>query len=457
MKYLKNKIKPILLVLLVTSTTIFAQPKKQKIDGVAAVVGDYVILDSDIELTLIELKAKGMSESDFSKCELLGKLLEDKLYAHHAIQDSLDVTDAEVNDYMDQQIEAMVEQVGSIDDIVKYYRKKDVSEFREYYFDIVKTQKLTQKMQRQIVDAVEITPDEVRTFYNDIPKEDIPTIGSEVEIAQIVIKPTVSEEAKQKVINKLKNIKTDVLENGMSFNAKAALYSEDRGSAASGGFYKINRRTQFVKEFKEVAFSMQEGEISEPFETDFGYHIIKVEKILGQEVELRHILMSPKVSDEDLAAAKTKIENIRTQILNKEITFADAAKKYSDHKESKNSGGIILNPRSFEPTFELKKMDPNLFSIVSDMNTNDITKPMYENEPGVGENFKILTINNKTEEHLADFSKDFIKIKEIALKDKQIKEVGKWSKEKIEETYVKINGEYRECDFLNNWLKKDIK
>lgn len=457
MKYLKSKINSCLLLILISTTAVFAQPKKQKIDGVAAVVGDYVVLDSDIELTLMELKAKGMTSEDFTKCELLGKLLEDKLYAHHAIQDSLTVTDAEVNEHMDQQIEAMLEQVGNIDEIVKYYRKKDLADFREYYFEIVKNQKLTSKMQRKIVDAVEITPDEVRTFYNAIPKEDLPTIGAEVEIAQIVIKPVITDKAKQQVIQKLKEIKTDVLENDMSFSAKAALYSEDRGSAAAGGYYKINRRTQFVKEFKEVAFSLQEGEISEPFETDFGFHIIKIDKILGQEVELRHILMSPKVSDEDLAAAKIKIEDIRTKILNKEITFAEAAQKYSDHKETKNSGGIILNPRSFEPTFELTKMDPNLYSIVSDLNANDITKPMYENEAGVGESYKIITVNSKTEEHLADFSKDFIKIKEIALKDKQINEIAKWSKEKIEQTYIKINGEYRNCEFTNNWLKKEIK
>ena len=456
MKYI-NKLKIIVVLILVTVTTLQAQPKKQKIDGVAAVVGDYVVLDSDIDLMMIELRANGISNKDVTRCELLGRLLEDRLYAHHAVQDSLEVSDEQVRSFMDEQLSVMVEQIGSMDKVVKYYNKKNVDDFKSYFFDIIKMNKLVEAMNRKIIDEIEITPEEVRTFYNKIPKDEIPLIGSEVEIAQIVIKPEVSEEEKQKVIKKLKDIKNDVLVNGASFTTKAVLLTEDRASASNGGYYKINKKTQFVKEFKDVAFSLQEGEISEPFETIYGYHIIKVEKILGQEIELRHILMSPKVSEEALAEAKKKIEDIKEKILKNEISFSDAAKSFSDQKETRNNGGVFLNPKTLEPKFELTKMDPSLYNEISDLKVNEISRVILDEIPGEGKFYKILTINQKTEEHAADFSKDYIKIKEIALKDKQISAIAKWTEEKIDETYIKINGEYRNCNFVSNWLKKDIK
>ena len=321
-----------LALLLMAMTSVFAQAPKEKVDGVVGVVGDFVILDSDIDLEYIQLKARGVDTNQITRCELFGKQLEDKLYAHQAIQDSIIVTDAEVNSFMDQQIDAMVEQVGSLDKVIAFYRKKNVDDFRSYFFDIIKNNKLTEQMQKKIIDGVEITPEEVRNFFKEIPQDEIPTFGAEVEVAQIVVKPVVSEEEKQKVVDKLRQIRQEVID-GSSFFSKAVLFSEDPGSSSNGGFYKMNRKTPFVKEFKDVAFSLDEGEISEPFETEFGYHIIMVEKIKGQEVELRHILIAPKYTNEALKEAKEKIELIRSKIMNNEISFSDAAKETSDEKE----------------------------------------------------------------------------------------------------------------------------
>jgi peptidyl-prolyl cis-trans isomerase SurA len=442
----------LLSLLLAVSTVAFAQ-KKEKVDGVIAVVGDYIVLDSDIDLEYIQLKAQGVDTKNISRCELFGKQLEDKLYAHQAIQDSIVVTDAEVNSYMSEQLDAMIEQIGSLDKVIKFYKKKNEEDFRSYFFDIIKLNKLTSQMQKKIVDEVTITPEEVRNFFKTIPAEEIPTFGAEMEVAQIVIKPAITEDEKKRVIEKLKEIREDVL-NGSSFFSKAVLFSEDPGSSSTGGFYKMNRKTAFVKEFKDVAFSLAEGEISEPFETEFGYHIIMVEKIKGQEVELRHILISPKVSSQAVKDAKAKIEGIRQKILNKEISFADAAKSSSDEKETRNNGGVLLNPRTMEPRFELTKMDPALYAQVSELKDGEVSMPILDQERGGGQFYKIITINNRFEEHQADFSKDYIKIKELALRDKQIKEIAKWTEEKIKETYIKINEEYKDCEFANNWLKK---
>lgn len=442
-----------LTILFLTALSVFAQPKKQKVDGVIAVVGDFVVLDSDIDLELITLKSQGVDTKNFTRCELLGKQLEDKLYAHQAIQDSIVVTDAEVNSFLNEQLDAAVEQIGSMEKVVKYYNKKNVEELRTHFFDVVKMNKLTSQMQKKIVDAVEITPEEVRNFFKDIPADEIPTVGAEMEIAQIVIKPVISQEEKNRVIEKLNEIRKDVL-SGSSFFSKAVLFSEDPGSSSNGGYYKMNRKTPFVKEFKDIAFSLAEGEISEPFETEFGFHIIYVEKIKGQDVELRHILITPKVSSQAIKDAREKIEQIRTKIINKEITFADAARSSSDEKETRNNGGVLLNPRTMEPKFELTKMDPTLYAQVSNLKDGEVTMPILDEARGVGKFYKIITVNNRTEEHQADFAKDYIKIKELALRDKQIKAIAKWTEEKIKETYVKISSDYKDCEFTNNWLKK---
>jgi peptidyl-prolyl cis-trans isomerase SurA len=451
MKFINKSI--LALTLLLSSSVIFAQNKKQKVDGVVAVIGDYVVLDSDIDLEFIQLKAQGVDIKNITRCELFGKQLEDKLYAHHAIQDSIVVTDEEVYSYMNQQLDAMVEQVGSLDKVVKFYRKKNEEEFKSYFFDIIKQNKLTTQMQNKIVDEVTITPEEVRNFFKEIPKDEIPVFGAEVEVAQIVVKPVVSQEEKQATIDKLKNIKKEVIE-GSSFFSKAVLFSEDPGSSSNGGFYKMNRKTAFVKEFKDVAFSLSEGEISDPFETEFGFHIILVEKIKGQEVELRHILINPKVTNQALADAKVKIEEIRAKILSDEISFADAAKSSSDQKETKNNGGVLLNPRTMESRFDLTKMDPTLYNQISRINVGQVSMPILEDERGGNKFYKIITVNSKTEEHPADFANDYLKIKDLALTDKKIKAIAKWTEEKINETYISINADYKNCDFTNNWLKK---
>ncbi len=412
------------------------------------------MLDSDIDLMYLELKSQGIDTEKITRCELLGKQLEDKLYAHQAIQDSIVVTDEEVNSFMDSQMNTMVEQIGSKEKLFEYYKKKDEQDFRSYFFEIIKMNKLTSQMQRKIVDDVTVTPDEVKQFFNKIPADQIPTIGAEIELSQIVVKPVVSKEDKQKIIDKLNEIRNDVINNGGSFYSKAVIYSEDPGSSSNGGYYKMNKKTQFVKEFKDVAFRLNEGEISEPFETEFGYHIIMVDKIIGQDIELRHIVLSPKVTTKATNEALEKIEKIKSKIEKGEISFEEAAKASSDDKDTRTNGGLLLNPRTSEPRFEISKLDPSLYNQVKELKQGDISKVFLDQERQGTKFFKILKVNKKTEEHKADYATDYMKIKDLALSDKQFTEIGKWMTENIEKNYIKVNNDYKDCTFSNNWLKK---
>jgi len=428
---------------------------KVKLDGISAVIGDYVILDSDIEKTLIDLKSQGASTQDITRCSLLGKLMEDRLYAHQAVQDSLLVSDDQVNAQSDRQMQQLVSQVGSMEKVLKFYKKTDVESFRTELFEINKLRMLSEKMQSSIVEEIEVTPEEVRQFFNKIPEDERPVFGAELEIAQIVKQPTAPDEEKQKVVDRLNQIRQDVLENDASFNVKAILYSQDPGSKSKGGFYSMTRETPFVKEFKDVAFSLQQGEISEPFETDFGYHIIYIEKIRGQELDLRHILLIPEIPQIALDTAVKELDSIRQQILDGKYTFADAALNFSDEKETKFDGGLLRNPINFDSRFELTKMDPALYNQVRNLKDEEISRPLKEDDQRGGPpKFKIMKISNRYDEHKADFAKDYLKIQELALREKQFKAIKDWMDEHIDDTYIHVNTDSRGCDFANKWVKE---
>ena len=449
----------ILLLLLITSSLIAqgsqsVKPKRIKVDGVSSVVGDYVILESDIDKTIVEMESQGMSTKNVSRCELLGKLMEDKLYAHHAIQDSLEVSDEEIYDYVDQSIAYFTEQLGSIEKVLEFYKKPDELSFRDELFQINKIQKLSSMMQSKIVSEIEITPEEVRNFFKQIPENDLPTFGTELEISQIVLEPKVSEEEKERIINQLKSFKVDVEELGMSFSSKAVLYSQDPGSRSTGGKYTLHRKKpRMVKEFRDIAFSMQEGQISDPFKTDFGWHILMVERIRGQEVDVRHILLTPKVDQDQLEEARKLLDTLRTRIIDEEISFEEAAYQFSSEKETRLNGGAIINPTTGDKRFELTKMDPLLYNQIRDLKDDEISVPLLDEDRSGLKKYKILKVTNRYDEHTADYSMDYIKIKELALKEKKLNAIKKWMKEKIELTYISLNNDFDNCQFNNNWRK----
>ena len=449
LKYINN-----VLLTLFFSSIIIAQNEKIKIDGVSAVVGDYVILESDIDKTLVEMKSQGIPTKGITRCQLLGKLMEDKLYAHHAIQDSLEISIEEIYSTVDQIVENFTQQLGTIEKVLDFYNKEDESSFRQEIFEINKIQKLSMLMQQKIVGDIEVTPEEVRIFFENIPQQELPVFGTELEISQIVIEPKVSDKERDRIINQLSTFREDILERGSSFASKAILYSQDPGSRSSGGKYTLHRkRPRMVKEFRDEAFSLEEGEISQPFKTDFGWHILQVDKIRGQEVDIRHILLTPKIEANQLRDAKKKLDSIRKRLIDNEINFKDAALAYSDEKETKFNGGILINPQTGDTRFELTNLDPTLYSQIRNLEDEELSQPLIEEDRSGLKKYKILKVSNRYDEHVANYSLDYSKIKSLALKEKQLKVIQKWMDEKIESTYVNVNRESKLCSFTNNWVK----
>ncbi|MDA9849141.1 peptidylprolyl isomerase [Flavobacteriaceae bacterium] len=453
----------VVVIAILTSNLLLSQDNstinnnRNKIDGVAAVVGDFLVLDSDIEKQFNQLKASGISTDDMTTCQVFGKLLEDKLYQHHAIQDSITVNSLEIQSFVDQQIDAFAEQIGSMEKLINYYNKNSEQELRNEMFELNKSSELAKKMQEKIIDETEVTPEEVRQFFNSIPKNDRPFFGTELKVAQIVVIPKTTEEEKKKVIDRLKEFKADVEDNGANFTTKVVLYSDDLVSRRSGGKLTLNRkkqRGQFDRNFVETVFSLREGEISDPFESDFGYFIIILDKIRGQEYDVRYILLRPKLKPFDIAEAAKKLEDARNTILSGDLTFAEVALEISDEIETKFEGGKLINPETQDFNFELTKMDPELYSQIEKLKDGDVSIVLRDEDRLNPVKFKILTVTDRIDEHEANFATDYIKIQALALQNKKLKEIEKWQNTKIDDTYIKIANEYKDCEFYSNWLKK---
>ena len=441
-------------VLIYAQTDSIVNPTRIKIDGVAAVIGDYVILDSDVDKAYIDLESQGIPTSNIERCSLLGKLMEDKLYAHHAEQDSITVSDAEINDYVSRTIDYFVQQLGNMEKVLEFYKKKDEQSFRSELFDINRVQQLSQRMQSNIVEEIEVTPDEVRTFFDKIPVDQRPVFGAELEIAQIIVEPTPIESEVERTIRLLETMRNDVLENGSSFASKAILYSQDPGSRSRGGRYTLDRkRPVMVKEFRDQAYRLREGEVSQPFQTDFGWHIVTVDKIRGQLIDVRHVLLVPEISAKELKDAKDKLDLIRKRIQDGEFSFADAALNFSDDKDTASNGGVLINPASGDTRFELTKLDPTIYNHILNLEDNQISPPILDEDRSGNKKYKILMVTNRYDEHQADFAKDYVKIKDLALKEKQLDAIEMWMSEKIDDTFVNVNRSYRNCDFSNKWVK----
>lgn len=430
--------------------------EKKVLDGVIAVVGEHIILESDIDKVLYEANMRETNTEEISRCNILGSILESRMFAHHAVQDSLTVSQEEIDNITEGQINTMVEQLGSIEAVTNMYGKSSVDELKKDLSKIIKTNRLASMKQNDIVKSVEITPEEVREYFKSIPDSDLPMVDEEYELSEITIAPKIDQAQIDEVINKLNEIKKNV-EEGYSFSSQATLYTEDKGSIETGGMYEIDKNTQFVKEFKDVAFSLKEGEISEPFKTVFGYHIIYLEKIKGSKLVVRHILLSPKPTPEAIQEAKDQIEKLRTRILNKEITFADAARMYSDSKSTKASGGLMMYGQDSETRIPAKALvqSNELFYAVNPLEEGEISQPfLSQDNPERKTVYRIVELTNKIPKHKANFEDDYMAIREQALLQKQRKAIQKWINQKVFDTYIFISDEYKNCDFSSNWLKK---
>ena len=429
--------------------SVFACAQPQTVDGVAAIVGGDVILKSDIDEQYDVFNRQNFGKP-VSYCEVFEELLFQKLLIHHAAIDSISIGEEEVEANMDRRIQQLIMQMGDQKKLEDFY-EKSVVEIKEDMRTLIKEQLTAQRMQMTVVEGIEVTPSEVREYYENLPADSIPLISAEVELSQIVKFPELSDEAEQEVIAKLKELK-ERIENGTSFSSMAILYSEDPGSNKKGGEYQGIQRGGFVKEFEAVAFNLRKGEISDPFKTEFGYHIVQLLEKRGEELDLRHILIKPKLTQENLQEAKNFLDSVSVAIANGEMTFEEASRRFSDDEQTRFNGGQMSNFQSGNNKFELSQLDRGLFALISTLEDDEISEASFYRTEDQREAFRIVRLDANYEPHKANLDLDFTRIKGFALQQKQAKTVENWKNEKLADTFVKINEGYYDCaDELNSW------
>lgn len=450
---LKNIKKTPLLIFLLSLFISTMQGQMNKIDGVDVVIGKNVVLSSDIAKFKLDLEQRSEGKIKISDCEMLEQLMLQKLLSHHAVIDSVIVTEGEVTTNVDRNIAYFTQQYGSIEKVVSTYGFNDIADLRKELFTIEKENLLVRKEQEKINEKTDITPEEVRIFFNGLKeKNELPEFQAEIELAQIVLYAQPTKEENDRILKRLSEIKKEI-EEGASFKMKAILNSDDPSVTNNGGnLGAISKEANFIKEFKEVAFSLDVGQVSEPFKTSFGYHIVQLHAIKGKERVVSHILMQPEILSSKLEEVKKKIEDIRGDILFNKITFEEAVKKYSEDKDTKNNNGLIVNPFTNETRFDLTRMDPTLYARVINTKKSEITEPFYEETREGEKMYKIIYMKDRTLTHKADLVKDYVKIQKLALQKKKEETITKWSKEKINDTYIKISDKYK-CSFDKNWRK----
>lgn len=440
-----------LLLCLFTATTAFANDTLL-VDKVVGVVGDNIILLSDIELQYEQMAAENPAVPEEFKCEILNQMLTQKLFLQQAKIDSINISEDEIEGELNRRIRYFTSMIGSVEKLEEYYGKSILAIKDEFRKDIA-DQLLAQRMQGNIFGKVQVTPSEVKKFFERLPKDSIPYYNAEVEIGQIVKKPEIAIEQRQLAIEKIEGILARA-KKGENFATLATIYSEDPGSASRGGDLGFVGRGELVTEFEGAAFRLQPDEISDIVKTKFGYHIIKMLEQKGERIRLSHILIKPKTSTYDLQDAIQLLDSVRTLLVENQITFEKAVDKFSEDEESKQQGGLLMNPQTGSAAFEISQLDKNVYFAIDKLKVGEISKPQIFTNLEGEQAVRILMLRGETAAHTANLQDDYYKIKAIALHEKQERELMKWAERKTESTYVKVNDEYRECPNLKIWFNK---
>lgn len=428
---------------------LMASAQPQVIDKVIGVVAKYPILLSDLQSSMIERESQGLPAN---KCMALEMIVFQKLLVAQADRDSVTVTDAEVETEMTRRMNYYIQQFGSEEKLEQFYGKRS-NVLKDELRSDVQEQLVAERMNGKITGDAKLTPAEVRLFFNTIPQDSLPLIESEVELQQLVKKPSFSAEAKKEARDLLESYRQRVVKGETPMSTLARLYSEDPGSAKDGGFYANVGRGIMDPSFEAVAFRLKNGEVSNIFETPYGYHFIELVQRKGELLDLRHILIMPKMVNEDFIRCKIQLDSIYTEIKEGRISFEDAVRKYSDDEDTKQNAGLMVNPATATTRFDnetLSQIDKNLIATLNSMKIGDLSKPMPFAAADGKRGYRILKLKNRIDPHKANMKEDYQRISLMANQEKKKEIIKEWIKKRSKITYIRLDKEYA-CKFENNW------
>lgn len=423
------------------------------IDKIVGIVGNEIIMMSDIENQYIQMQSQQMEITPNTRCEILEDMMFQKLLYVQAQKDSIEVTPKEVETELDRRLSVFINQIGSEQKLEEYFGKT-IKAIKDDLRSTIEEQMMAQKVQQKIIGDTKVTPSEVKKYFESLPADSIPTIEAYYELSEIVIKPEVSKEDKEKVIAELNKIR-ERIQNGESFSTMAVLYSEDPGSAMKGGELGFVSKTDLVPEFSQVAFNLTSPlDVSQVVETEYGFHIIQMIEKKGNMMNFRHILMKPKVSMEALEAADKKANEVYNILKSDTISFTDAVKKYSNG-DSKGSDGKVMNPYYGDAHMTDDFLDPYTKMALSSLKEGEYSKPFLSSDNKGIRVIKIIRLDLDVKEHKANMKDDYFTLQRYALEDKNSKLIDKWVKDKVQSVYIKVDDEYKDCNFnVNCWIKK---
>lgn len=447
----------ILSVFLFVFTVNISLQGQEMLDGILSVIGEELILKSELDLQKEQYRSSGMKLNAQAECVIVEELMLSKLLLAQSKVDSLVIPDEQVEQELDRRMRYFISQFGGQERLEEFYQKS-ILEIKEDFEDQVREQLVAQQMQQKITSSVKITPAEVRGFYEKIPRDSLPLINAEIEVAQIFKKAPVNDKEKEAVKKRLEELRDRVLA-GEDFGTLAYLYSEDPGSARENGELGFMSRGELVPEFAGVAFALEIGEVSKIVETQFGYHLIKALGRRGQEMNLAHILLSPKVQTSDMIKAKAAIDSIADLIAKYDtLTFENAAKLFSDDKDTKFNGGVVTNAMTGSSRFEMdqiSQIDPGLFIVVENMKEGELSEAEVAQLPDGSKGYRIIKLVSYTAPHRANLKMDYQRISTVAQAEKQNNRLESWVGEKSGDFFIRVHEKYEACPFKYDWKLKE--
>jgi peptidyl-prolyl cis-trans isomerase SurA len=444
----------IFLSLLLLSAVAIAQPATRA-DKIVAIVGDNIILQSDIEVSFLQEQSRNaeVTLSPAFKCQILDNLLLEKLFVAQGVLDSVVVPEEEVRAELDRRVKYFISVFGSREKLEEYYGKT-ISELKDEFTEDVRTQLMSDKVRGKAFSGLKVSPQEVKKYFDQIPKDSVPFFNSEIEVAQVIMYPKISDEAKQAAKQKLEGIKKEI-ENGMDFSLQAILYSDDPGSASDGGNLGMIERGELVPDFEAAAYRLNEGEISQVVETPFGFHLIKLDEKRGDRIKARHILIRAKLTNNDVLMVKERMDSVHKLLVDKQISFREAVNSFSDDENSKSSGGMMTNPKNGTTSFEKADIEGGLIFTIDQLKVGEISEVLSITTPDrTGETksgYRFIMLESETPAHRASLETDYAKIQAAAKNEKQSKELTKWIDLHKDNTFIKIDPEFNSCDNIKKW------
>jgi peptidyl-prolyl cis-trans isomerase SurA len=442
----------IALILIASALFINVSAQDRTIDQIVSVIGNNIIMKSEIETIALQNQAQGITSEGDMRCDILENLLVEKLMVAEAELDTnIIVTDNQINQQLDMRIEYFLQHLGSEQEVERYF-SKSIAQLKSELNDVIRNEILSSQMQNTIIGNIKVTPSEVRYFYRNMPEEDKPRVNTQFEYAQITMVPEISELEENRIKDELRKMKKRA-ESGENFSMFAVLHS-DCPSSREGGDLGYFGRAAMDPAFSEAAFNLRPGQISNVVKSEFGFHIIQMVDRKGERIRCRHILIKPKVDAEIKEKTLARMDSIVNDIRKEKITFTEAARRYSHDADSRIGGGVVVHPQTMSSRFEINELPPDVSKVLTTLNINEISDPFTTINDKQREEIKVVRLINKIDAHTANLSLDYPLISEMFLQKKQEETINNWINERQAKTYIRIDETYSNCDFkFENWIK----